>query len=199
MTSREELILDAAIAVLGQQGARLLTHRAVDTEAGLPQGSTSNLFRTREALIGGVIERFAARERAVWEMIVSLAPPADADQLAMALSTFVSRATGADRALTLARYGIFMEAAWRPRLQHHLAATAAGIQVWAGAWLRAVGSADPDGHCRMLMFQLDGIMLHQVAFPDPAFDAYAEVSRLVRVLIPDPVSDRPGPAESTAG
>lgn len=50
LTPRRRLILDAAQDVVIEQGLRGLTHRAVDREADLPQGSTSGYFRTRQAL-----------------------------------------------------------------------------------------------------------------------------------------------------
>ncbi len=50
LTPRRREILSAATTVLAKQGARGLTHRAVDREAGLPEGSSSAYFRTRDAL-----------------------------------------------------------------------------------------------------------------------------------------------------
>lgn len=50
-------ILDAGIRVLARGGLRGLTHRAVDAEAGIPEGSTSGYMRTRNALVVGVAER----------------------------------------------------------------------------------------------------------------------------------------------
>ncbi|HEY5787928.1 MAG TPA: TetR family transcriptional regulator, partial [Microlunatus sp.] len=47
MASRREILLDAAIRVLGERGIKALTHRAVDVEAGLGVGSTTNYFPTR--------------------------------------------------------------------------------------------------------------------------------------------------------
>ncbi len=40
MTTRREQLLDAAITVLGERGIHALSHRAVDTQAGLPAGSS---------------------------------------------------------------------------------------------------------------------------------------------------------------
>ena len=45
---------------------RRLTHRAVDAAADLPLGSTSNRFRTRDALLVGVLGRILERETAIW-------------------------------------------------------------------------------------------------------------------------------------
>ncbi|MEU4544024.1 TetR/AcrR family transcriptional regulator [Nonomuraea dietziae] len=48
---RSEAVAEAAITLLAERGMRGLTHRAVDELAGLPPGSTSNLARTRAALL----------------------------------------------------------------------------------------------------------------------------------------------------
>jgi AcrR family transcriptional regulator len=56
---RTRQVGDAAIAVLAGQGARGLTHRAVDRAAGLPPGTTSNYARTREALLTLALTRIA--------------------------------------------------------------------------------------------------------------------------------------------
>ena len=57
MPTRPELVADAAVTVLARDGLRGLTHRAVDAEAGLPGGSTSNCFRSRAALLEAVVAR----------------------------------------------------------------------------------------------------------------------------------------------
>src|SRR3954449_2257813 len=64
---RMELLLTAALHVVAEHGLRGLTHRAVDREAGLPEGSCSAYLRTREALILAlseyVADQMAARVR----------------------------------------------------------------------------------------------------------------------------------------
>ncbi|MFI7452879.1 TetR/AcrR family transcriptional regulator [Nonomuraea sp. NPDC049714] len=45
----------------GRKPCRRLTHRAVDTVAAVPAGTTSRYFRTRDALLNGVIERITHR------------------------------------------------------------------------------------------------------------------------------------------
>jgi AcrR family transcriptional regulator len=57
--SRRDLIADAAISTLARDGMRGLTHRAVDRTAGLPEGSASYYFRTRQALLQATVERLA--------------------------------------------------------------------------------------------------------------------------------------------
>jgi DNA-binding transcriptional regulator YbjK len=61
---RRELLADAGLRVLARAGARGLTHRAVDREAGVPAGTASNYFRSRDALLNGLAERIFARMEA---------------------------------------------------------------------------------------------------------------------------------------
>lgn len=60
LSPRMQLILEAATRVVAARGMRGLTHRAVDAEAGLPQGSTSGYLRTRLALVTALTEFIAA-------------------------------------------------------------------------------------------------------------------------------------------
>src|ERR1051325_886695 len=60
-SARMELLLGSALTVVAEQGLRGLTHRAVDREAGLPQGSCSAYLRTREAPVLAVTEYVAER------------------------------------------------------------------------------------------------------------------------------------------
>src|SRR3954453_2356028 len=59
--ARRTTLADAGIAVLAREGSRGLTHRAIDAEAGVPVGTTSNYFRSREALFTGLFERIGVR------------------------------------------------------------------------------------------------------------------------------------------
>jgi DNA-binding transcriptional regulator YbjK len=50
LSPRMKQLLDAALVVVSEAGMRGLTHRAVDRQAGLPEGSCSAYLRTRKAL-----------------------------------------------------------------------------------------------------------------------------------------------------
>jgi DNA-binding transcriptional regulator YbjK len=58
-SDRRTLIADVALQLLGERGARGLTHRAVDQAAGLPPGSTSYYCRRREDLLALAFRRHA--------------------------------------------------------------------------------------------------------------------------------------------
>ncbi|MDG6109215.1 TetR family transcriptional regulator [Dactylosporangium aurantiacum] len=61
---RKTRLADAAIEVVGTGGVRALTHRAVDTRAGLPQGTCSYHFPSRAALLTAALTRIAALDLA---------------------------------------------------------------------------------------------------------------------------------------
>src|SRR5512146_402832 len=117
MANRRELLLDAAIRVLGERGMRALTHRAVDAEAGLAAGSTVNYFPTREALLEAIADRVSALERQRFDEVaigVVRLTPAD---LGRAIARWAQEATGSFRALTLARYAVLVEAGTNPGIR----------------------------------------------------------------------------------
>lgn len=176
-------MLDAAITVLGTRGVRGVTHRAVDAEAGVPQGTTSNHFRTRDALFEGVVERFAERERAAFEDLAGAADPRTPEALAAMLTDWVVAAVGPHRELTLARFAILVEAAIRPPLRRKLAEAAAEVRGWTTEWMRAAGSADPGRDVRYLGNQVEAMTLHQLAYPDPRFDPGPSLTALVTALV----------------
>src|SRR5690242_6445241 len=100
--SRRALIADAAISTLARDGMRGLTHRAVDRTAGLPEGSASYYFRTRQALLQATVERLA--ELTSTDMLASAALMATAAAAGGAAG--VDSAAGADGAAGAGSAGV---------------------------------------------------------------------------------------------
>jgi AcrR family transcriptional regulator len=183
VTTRREQLLDTAIELIGRRGIHGLTHRSLDAAADLPAGSASNHFRTRDALLDAVVGRFAARERAIGEALALRMSPTTPHNLARTLAEFAKEATGPSRTLTLARYAILVEAGINPALRTELSTAGARVNAWAVNWVHVAGSPDPHRHAFVLMNHLTGIVLHQLAMPDPDFDPYPEIETLVTTLI----------------
>ena len=180
---RREDLLDAAITVLGEGGMRALTHRAVDAAAGLSPGSASNYFRTRDALLAAVVDRFVDRERAATEELAGRRPPRTPAELAEALVDLARDQTGRHRTLALARYVLLAEAAIHPPLRASLLAGGARVRAYFLNWLTVVGSVDPERDAAPIMNHFAGLVLHQLAAPDPAFDPTAEITALVTAVL----------------
>lgn len=161
--SRSDLVADTALALLAERGMRGLTHRAVDEAAALPQGSTSNLARTRQALLELAVRRLADREARVLALHEMPDPSAGAGPLTDALALAAHRALTNNRALTLARYELALEATRRPELRAYFDATGARFRDQLTALVTGMGSTDPARHTLSLIAWADGLMFSCVA------------------------------------
>jgi len=105
--------------VLAAEGARGLTHRAVDAQAGEPPGTTSRCFRTRAALLEAVVERV----RTVHFADLRRAPsgPVEPGEVADHLAAMAYAAITTNRVRHLAIADLFVEATRHPELQADMA------------------------------------------------------------------------------
>ena len=69
---RRRDLADAAVDLLGTHGSRGLSHPRVDRHAGVPDGTTSFYFRTRNALLHAVAERITDLDLADLTMLSEL-------------------------------------------------------------------------------------------------------------------------------
>ncbi|MFE4412011.1 TetR/AcrR family transcriptional regulator [Streptomyces sp. NPDC093064] len=161
---RADLVADTALALLAERGMRGLTHRAVDERAGLPQGSTSNVARTRQALLELAVRRLAEREARVLALHEMPDPRTGSlDSLVEGLALATHRALTRNRALTLARYELALEATRRPELRSYFDAAGARFRDQLGALVTAMGSTAPERHVLSLVAWADGLMYSCVA------------------------------------
>lgn len=112
---RRHDLCDAAIAVLAAEGARGLTHRGVDRQAGFAEGTTSFYFQTRSALLRAALERVI--ELDVADFTGALDTASDGDSLLSTLAVQAMR-TGIEpeRSRARARFELMMIAARDPDL-----------------------------------------------------------------------------------
>ena len=172
--------LEAAVELLGAEGVRALSHARVDERAGLPPGSTSNWFRTRRALLGGIVDWIAERERADFDPD---AMPAitGLEDLVEGLCAMTELQTGRFAARTRARYALFLELADDPELGEPLRRQRREFERWTERIVIAVGIAEAVPATRALMALGDGLLLHRLTV-DPELDMRPAIERAVRAL-----------------
>lgn len=157
MPGRREELLDAAVAVLAAGGARALTHRAVDSAAHAPAGTASNHFRTRGALLTGVLEHVLAVETAHYRAAADTGD--DAVALARDTAAMLTYVVGPARERTVARLVLALEAAWDPALS---AAYERGRAAWraiATERCARLGVDRPPERADVLLALADGVVL----------------------------------------
>ncbi|MFJ1754781.1 TetR/AcrR family transcriptional regulator [Kitasatospora sp. NPDC088134] len=209
---RPVLIADAAIVVIAERGLRGLTHRAVDEAAGLPTGSTSNLARTRSALLELALVRIAEVEAGSLtggtvpggggggasgggEAVGGVADGAVGGTVDAARELFVGviadglhHALTAGRVLTVARIELALEAARRPELRVVYDRLGAGFLAVAVALLERCGAADPVADARRLVRWCEGVLFNGTAgsghaHPPTRAELAADASRYLDALL----------------
>ncbi|MFG1668489.1 TetR/AcrR family transcriptional regulator [Streptomyces sp. Y7] len=195
--SRADLVADTALALLAERGMRGLTHRAVDETAGLPQGSTSNVARTRQALLELTVRRLADREAKVLALEEMPDPRDGLDALVDGLALATHRALTRNRELTLARYELALEATRRPELRAYFDATGARFRDQLAALVTALGSTSPARHVLSLVAWADGLMFSCVAGSFSAeVPSLEEVRAGLRELLGGMFGDGPAPGKT---
>jgi DNA-binding transcriptional regulator YbjK len=173
--------LDAALAVVAENGIRALTHARVDERAGLPKGSTSNWFRTRAALIGGLVAFIAEGERAD---AANLSRPhvQTPDDLIDLFCGLVETETGPEASRTRARLALSLEAAHDTELLAPLIRQRAIFTDWTAGLLRDVGARHPDEAARTLLAGGNGLVFHRLTV-DPEAEIRPVIERAVRACM----------------
>jgi DNA-binding transcriptional regulator YbjK len=183
--ARRTALADAGITVLAREGSRGLTHRAVDAEAGVPVGTTSNYFRNRESLITGLFERIGARLAPAQADLDARASEQPSRELFAAYVRDIVRRLTTNREVTLALYELRLEAARRPELAALL-----------GDWQRAGLDADiafneaaglPGGRREISLFHyaIEGLVFDRLTSPiDPDTPTDEVVDAFVVGLLP---------------
>lgn len=171
---RERLLLEA-MRLVAEGGLQAVTHRAVERAAGVPHGSVTYHFGTRDDLVSAMVDRLVEDcERAVAgiarDVTMALArapvvpaggaaPRIDVDRAADALVAWIDD----HRERHLARLELELAAARDPRLRERM--TEAALVFWrlCEPIVLALGSDDPELDGRAMAAAVDGLLLDRLA------------------------------------
>ncbi len=184
VASRRELAAGAALSVLAARGSRGLTHRAVDTEAGLPSGSTSNYFRTRSSLLEAALRRHIELDLPPAELIEQLdEAELSTEQARELLFAALARVIDPEaRPMIAARYELMLEATRREELGDIYNRSRERVLGLTEMMLRASGCETPAEHAEQMVVLFDGIALDQLLESDRALDVAGVRRALDRFL-----------------
>ena len=158
--------------MIGERGPDAVTHRAVAQRAGLPASATTYWFESKEQLLQEAFLLAAREEVARVEGVVIDLAPRELDAGAWAAAVAAALATDLEDNPTrhVAFTELVLEGTRRPWLREE-------VGRWENAWLRlaemglrAVGSTEPVADARLVVGAITGMMLGQLANPQPNFE-----------------------------
>lgn len=170
LSPRRRQLLDAALHVIADQGLKGLTHRAVDRHAGLPEGSCSAYWRTRNALQAALTEYVAASlladVDALTEQIRVCGPDDEQASVAATLELFLRWLD--QRELLVARLELTMAATRDDELAQLLGDHRARLIGIVEEIMTAAGKEHGEARAEALVASYDGILLAALLQPAPA-------------------------------
>jgi TetR/AcrR family transcriptional regulator, regulator of biofilm formation and stress response len=186
---RREALLRATIQLLGESGAKSVTHRAVAERAGVPVASTTYYFESVHQLIEEALKLHVTERVAELQSMAALAlgaGGASAQDIAERLAEVLVSAPGP---ILAAQYQLYLEAGRNPALQPAISEALAAFEGLAASVLAALGARDPAEAAVAFVALLDGFALHRLARPrDPEQEA-AALFAAMRALFLEQVMD----------
>lgn len=186
LSPRMHLILESATRVVAAGGMRGLTHRAVDTEAGLPQGSTSGYLRTRLALVTALAEFIADGLIESVEMLAGeqQAGESDATVVEHTLDLFAGWLREPDALLVKAE--LAQEATRAPEVATAMAPAREQIQGIVRQILDRAGVEDVDTASLAVLAAMEGVLGSALTRPVGERESYVRDvgKRIITAFVP---------------
>lgn len=183
--ARRAALVDAAIDVLADRGARGLTFRAIDSVAAVPPGTASNYFANRDDLFSQIGSRIFSRfQPDAAALAAGRGAVTDREGLKAVMRQAVKRVSS-DRTGYLALLELRLEATRRPGLRPALAELVDSDVQENIAGLEASGLPGDAAGVRLLYMTLNWLVMDRLTlperYPDDAVDSWvdAAVSRLL--------------------
>lgn len=189
---RRRALLNAAIDVLAEEGARGLTFRAVDTRAGVPGGTASNYFANRSALLlqaGAHVHVRLAPTEEFMTRFLSSTPSREQTRLGM---RDLLRRVEADRNGYLALLELRLEAGRHPGIREELTRTIRRT-LEENVRRHLEGGFPGDRNTVVTLYlAMTGLLVEHLTLPDVLTDDGPEslVDRMVAVIVPGDRSSR---------
>jgi hypothetical protein avisC_07404 len=165
---RRQRIANAGIALIARGGTHRLTHRAVDAEAGLPNGSTSYYARSRRDLIRLVMEQLSAESQA--DLTDIEVPEKLTVQQATELVGRLTKRLILNGDAQAARFALMFEVRDDDELRRELTVDApvrSSFDEKAVKLLRALGATDPEGTASEFVALVDAVLMYRAVEAAP--------------------------------
>ena len=164
---RREAILDAALALIAERGTEQLTHRSVAQEAGVPLGSTTYYFASRDELVREAFRRYVVRVLDLLGEMSREQRPRDAAGLVELLVEIARReVSGGLRWTVIVEYELVLRAARDPELVADYHGYERALASGLAEVLETLGAPQPFDSARTLIALVRGFEMDGLTRPD---------------------------------
>ncbi|MFE4953267.1 TetR/AcrR family transcriptional regulator [Streptomyces sp. NPDC056653] len=183
---RRTALVDAAIELLAHEGARGLTFRAVDARAGVPVGTSSNYFASRDDLFMQTGARITDRMTPDPVRVEEAMRPTPSRELVTELMQWLMQRMTDDRTGYLAMLELRLEATRRPALRDHLNRTVRADLDENARFHREAGLPGDTDAFLVLYLAMTGLLLDHFTLPGMltgGHPAARDLDRLVETIV----------------
>ena len=173
-STRQRVLLSAAVRVLARSGMRGLTHRAVDAEADLPEGSCSAYTRTRLALLTRLTEFVTAQfARDIAELTVRIEEhPGQDSAYAVQQTTAMMRSWLLEPEMLLARVELSIEGSRQPEIAEIMQTELRELEDIVDHVMASKGHEHSRARATTLIASIDGVLMHALREEPAVRQAY---------------------------
>ncbi|MEU8867315.1 TetR/AcrR family transcriptional regulator [Streptomyces umbrinus] len=186
-------LVDAGVEVLAREGARGLTFRAVDGEAGVPVGTASNYFTGRDDLLRQIDAHLHERLAPDPEVLAELMKAPKNRALVTAFMHDLMARAQRDRTGYLALLEMRLEATRRPELRASYTKTIRADLEYGMEFHRGAGLPGGDETVTVLYLAMLGLILEHLTLPGVLEGVLPGVTvpdglveRIVATIVPEP-------------
>jgi DNA-binding transcriptional regulator YbjK len=178
---RIDEILRATLDVIRREGLGAVTHRTVSDESGIPLGSLTYYFASKQELLRAALRLFVAEDvellRTTAEELLErrASGPEVVERFAAVLQ--------AEQAGGAAQFELYLEASRDPELRATAIESLQAYAEVAELGLRAAGVPDPEDAAAIVVAAIDGLGLHRLAAGPEAPELAPTLARLWRALV----------------
>ncbi len=176
---RVEQILRATLAVIGRGGVGAVTHRSVAEEAGVPLGSLTYYFASKQELLREALRLHVAEDAGRLRTLATqlLESGASGEEV---VAAFTAQMDGGHP--DIAQFELYLEAARDPELREVAAESLRAYHEVAELALRAAGVHDPAACAGLVVATIDGLGVHHAAAREIAPQLRDVLGTLLRAL-----------------
>jgi DNA-binding transcriptional regulator YbjK len=177
---RVEHILRATLDVVTRDGVAAVTHRSVAEAAGVPLGSLTYYFASKQELLRDALLLHVAQDSERLSALANelIASGAQGEEVVEAFATVLESLHG-----DIAQFELYIEAARDPQLREAAAESLAAYERAAVLGLRAAGVPDPEASAHIVVAAIDGLSIHRRATHGSEPPLRTSLARLLRALV----------------